>query len=108
MVRLAALACAVGLVLYLLLGRGSGGGSNPPSPGAPAKLRLIAKRLPRSLAAPVSGESVVARGGSVLVIGGLDSSNASAAVDSDGFCPGARAIERRVIDPCSGETEERY
>src|SRR5204863_323984 len=53
-------------------------GTSTAAPGAPARFKLVAKVAPRSLSAPVSGESVVAQGRNLIVIGGLDSANTSA------------------------------
>ena len=75
-----AVAAAVAAAAGFLLGRGSGGeeGTSTAAPGAPARFKLVAKVAPRSLSAPVSGESVVAQGRNLIVIGGLDSANTSA------------------------------
>lgn len=72
----AAVAAAAGLVV----GLGSGGeeDGSTAAPGVPAQFKLVAKVAPRSLSAPVSGESVVAQGRNLIVIGGLDSASASA------------------------------
>jgi hypothetical protein len=61
----------------------NGGDSSPPPaaggpPGA-GPLKLVAKRAPRPLPAPISGESVAATPGGVYVMGGLDSAGNSAA-----------------------------
>ncbi len=70
-----------GLVLILavfLLSRGSGGpgGAGPTSSGAPPT-ELTARTSPTPLPAPISGESAAAVPGGLLVLGGLDSSEAS-------------------------------
>jgi outer membrane protein assembly factor BamB len=62
------------IVAVLLL---AGGASRPGSPHTAMESRLVARAAPTPLAAPVSGESVVAMPGGPLILGGLDSSSNS-------------------------------
>jgi Kelch motif/PQQ-like domain len=76
----AAVLAAVAVVVALLLGRsGSGGGGGAsPTTGA-TRTKLVARLAPTQLPAPISGESVVGLPGGPLILGGLDSSEASVA-----------------------------
>jgi hypothetical protein len=64
-----------------LAGCGGGSGSRtaeaPASTAAPSATRPLAKEIRQSLPAPVSGEAAVAVGGRVLIVGGVDSGDAS-------------------------------
>jgi N-acetylneuraminic acid mutarotase len=70
---------ALGAVGGLLLGRGgSASGPSTPSTVSSARLKLVASKAGWSLGAPVSGQSMVAQDGKLIVIGGLDSAGSSA------------------------------
>ncbi len=68
-----ALVVTVAVFARLIL---QGGGPSAPavviSPPSTTQLKLVAKRAPRPLPAPVSGESVTATAGAIYVMGGLD------------------------------------
>jgi N-acetylneuraminic acid mutarotase len=82
-----AAAAVLGIVLLLNSGGGSGSGSGgsrpvltkqaPSKPAPPVRLRV--QTSAQTLPAPLSGETIVQSGGNLLVIGGLDSSDASTA-----------------------------
>jgi hypothetical protein len=67
---------AVALLVALIVAKTSGGGGHSSSAEAPAKTVLLARRA-SSLPAPISGESVVGLPGGPLILGGLDSAEAS-------------------------------
>jgi hypothetical protein len=75
---------AAAVVVVLLAGGGShsGGGSPAPGPAASPEVpapaaRPVARLAPHRLPEPLSGEAVVADGGRILVIGGLDAEDVS-------------------------------
>lgn len=70
---LVAAALGVGAIVALSSG---GGDARSPSGGAPVKTTLVVRRT-SSLPSPISGESVVALPGGPLILGGLDSAEAS-------------------------------
>jgi N-acetylneuraminic acid mutarotase len=73
--RISLLVTAV-LFVATIVATTSGGGKHSSPPSAPAKTTLVVRRAP-SLPAPISGESVVALPGGALILGGLDSTEAS-------------------------------
>jgi outer membrane protein assembly factor BamB len=70
---LVAAALGVGAIIALSSG---GGDARSPSGGAPAKTTLVVRRT-SSLPSPISGESVVALPSGPLILGGLNSAEAS-------------------------------
>jgi hypothetical protein len=66
------------VVVGLATGGGSGGGNSPSAGSAPATRTVLVARPSRPLPAPISGEAVVATKNGPLILGGLDSSSASA------------------------------
>ena len=78
--RLLPLAALIAIVAFvvLVLGRsGSGGGGASTAAGPTVRTTMVA-RLAKPLPAPISAESVVGLPGGPLILGGLDSSEASA------------------------------
>ncbi len=69
---------AVAVVVALLLGRsGSGGGGGSATTATATRTKLVATPAKAQLPAPISGESAVGLSGGPLILGGLDSSEAS-------------------------------
>jgi len=64
------------LFVAVIVAQTSGGGKHSSPASAPTKTTLIVRRAP-SLPAPISAESVVALPGGALILGGLDSAEAS-------------------------------
>jgi Kelch motif/PQQ-like domain len=64
------------LLVAVIVARTFGGDGHSSPAGTPAKTMLVVRRAP-SLPAPISGESVVGLPGGPLILGGLDSAEAS-------------------------------
>ncbi len=64
-------------VVALVLGRSGSGGGGAPTAADPAVRTILVARLAKPLPAPISAESVVGLPGGPLILGGLDSSEAS-------------------------------
>lgn len=74
----AAALVAIGVAIALALGgSGSSGGVHHDPAPVTTQTKLVAALAPKQLPAPVSGESVVGLSGGPLILGGLDSSEAS-------------------------------
>src|SRR5436190_8218267 len=67
---------SVALFVAVIVAQTSGGGKHSSPASAPTKTTLGVRRAP-SLPAPISAESVVALSGGALILGGLDSAEAS-------------------------------
>ncbi len=73
-----AVAAAVLVVLALVLGSSGSGGGGGSTVATPAFQTTLVASLGKPLPAPISGESVVGLRGGPLIVGGLDSAEASA------------------------------
>ncbi len=71
------LAIGAALVAIAVAANNSGGGGTTKTNQPPVRTTLVARATPTPLPVPISGESVVASGGGLLILGGLDSAGAS-------------------------------